>query len=250
MLNASWVIAVALSLQHASAPAPPAWTDDHPLTHLLQNLGHDLGSLSRPANMGILGAGALAAGAARPSDHSLDRWIEQKGGSRSYTPIGGLVGNEWLQGGAAIATYTIGIVQDSPEVAHIGSDLIRAQMLNGVVTAGVKLIADRQRPSGGDLSFPSGHTSSAFASAAVLGEHYGWKVGVPAYGVAGFIGWTRVRDRSHWLSDVVFGSAIGLAAGRAVTFGHRQSSWSIAPAAMPGGAAIYFVRNSKLAIQN
>lgn len=231
------MVAIALSLQHGSA-LPPGWTDDHPFTHLVQNLGHDARSLARPATLGVLGAGALAAGIVRPSDHSVARWVDEAGASKSYTPIGGLIGNEWLQASAAVATYTIGVVQKSPEVAHIGSDLIRAQLLNGVMTTTIKLAADRERPSGGNYSFPSGHTSSTFASATVLADHYGWKVGVPAYGVAGFVGWTRIRDRSHWMSDVVFGSAVGIAAGRAVTFGHRPSSWSIAPAAMPGGAAI------------
>ncbi len=242
MLSASWLLTAALSLQQAP-PASTVWTDDHPLTRLVQNLRHDLGALSRPATMGILGAGGLGAGAARPSDRSLARWVDRAGPSRSYTPIGALIGNEWLEGGAAVATYTIGIVQDSPEVAHIGSDLIRAQVLNGVLTTGVKIAASRTRPSGGEFSFPSGHTSAAFASATVLSEHFGWKMALPAYSVAGFIGWTRIRDRSHWLSDVVFGSAIGVAAGRTVALGHRRSAWSLAPSATPHGVGLFAIHD-------
>jgi membrane-associated phospholipid phosphatase len=246
VLNASWIITVALTLQSPAAPAPPpesaVWTDDRPLTRLLPNLQRDLVALPQPGTFAIVGAGALGAGVARPSDRSLARWVARAGESRAYTPIGSLLGNEWIQGGAAIATYWIGSVQDSPELTHIGGDLIRAQMLNGVMTVGVKLAAARTRPSGGDHSFPSGHTSSTFASATVLAEHYGWKVAVPAYAFAGFIGWTRIRDREHWLSDVVFGSAIGFAAGRTVTLGHGRSTWSIAPALAPGGLGIYVMR--------
>jgi membrane-associated phospholipid phosphatase len=246
VLTASWVIAVALSLQQQTAGStaatpPPA---DRPLSHIVQNLRNDLAAMPRRSSIALVAAGALGAGIARPSDHRVARWVQRAGQQRSYTPIGSLIGNEWLQGGAAVATYAIGVVQDSPEVAHIGSDLIRAQALNGVVTTAVKLTASRARPNGGDRAFPSGHSSATFASAAVLGSHYGWKVGAPAYALAGFIGWTRVRDREHWLSDVIFGSSLGLASGLTVTFGHARSSWSVAPAAVPGGgAAVYVIKN-------
>lgn len=249
-MTAALVMAISIAA-HQPAPQAPApalaspeaaqvWTDDHPFTRLPQNLLRDLARVPRVSIMGIIGAGALTAGIASASaDTPVADWVRDAGGSRTYTPIGGLIGNEWLQGGAAIAAYAIGVVQDSPEVAHIGSDLIRAQLLNGVFTAGMKAATRRTRPNGGDFSFPSGHTSATFASATVLAEHYGWKVGIPAYAVAGFIGWTRIRDHQHYLSDVLFGSAIGVAAGKSVTLGHRPGKFIITPMAVPGGGAIF-----------
>jgi hypothetical protein len=246
VLTASWVISVALSLQQpagaaARVPAPPAGAE-RPIAHVLTNLRHDLLRVPRPGPLATIGAGAFMAGVARPTDHRLERWVERSGESRSYTPIGSLIGNEWLQGGAAVATYVIGVVQDSPQIAHIGGDLLRAQVLNGILTTGVKLAATRPRPNGGGRSFPSGHSSATFASATVLADHYGWKVGVPAYTVAGFIGWTRIRDRQHWLSDVVFGSALGIAAGHCVALGHGRSSWTVAPAVTVGGGGVYVIK--------
>ena len=243
VLNTAWVVAVALTLQMTPPPVPATWTDDQPIARVFQNLGHDLKALPRPQSLAILGAGLAGVGLAHSSDHSISAWAERQGNSLSYTPIGGLVGNEWLQGGAAIATYVIGKVQDSAELTHMGSDLIRAQVLNGVLTTGVKVAVARTRPNGGRLSFPSGHSSATFASATVLDAHYGWKVGLPAYAVAGFIGWTRVRDNQHWLSDVIFGSAIGIASGRVATLGHRRRSWTIAPAVIPGGGALFVIKN-------
>jgi membrane-associated phospholipid phosphatase len=241
--TASFILTVALSLQGSPAAEQPPqpWTDDRPLTRMAQNLTRDLVSVPALDTVTIAALGAMGAAVSRPSDHSIARWVDRAGQQRSYTPIGSLIGNEWLQGGAAIATYAIGRVQKSPELTHMGSDLIRAQVLNGVFTTTLKLAAPRDRPNGGGRSFPSGHSSATFASATVLGEHYGWKVGVPAYAVAGFIGWTRVRDREHWLSDVIFGSALGIVAGKTVTRGH-MGRWTIAPMALNGGGGIYLVR--------
>jgi membrane-associated phospholipid phosphatase len=132
----------------------------------------------------------------------------------------------------------VGLARRNPRVAHIGSDLIRGHVLNGVTTRALKLAVSRERPQGGGQSFPSGHSSAAFVSAAVLDAHFGWKVGIPAYAAAGFIGWTRVRDDAHWLSDVIFGGAVGTIMGRTVTAGHGRAGWVVVPTASPTSAAV------------
>ena len=53
----------------------------------------------------------------------------------------------------------------------------------------------------------------SFASAAVLQEHFGWKVGLAAYAGAAYVATSRLSERQHYLSDVVFGAAVGIAAG-------------------------------------
>ena len=117
-MTAAFVIAVALSIQQAPPPPPveatPAWTDDRPLTRIFQNLQRDLTKFPRITTIGIIGAGALGAAASHRADHDIADWVRDSGGERAYTPIGGLLGNAWLQGGAAIAAYSIGVVQDSP----------------------------------------------------------------------------------------------------------------------------------------
>ena len=143
-----------------------------------------------------------------------------------------------------MATYAVGKLAHSPQVTHVGSDLIRAQVLNAVITTSLKVVVDRQRPNGGHWSFPSGHTSATFASAATLHAHYGWKVGIPAYATAGFVAWTRVRDREHWLSDVAFGSAIGIVAGRTVASKHGPRRVTVVPTVTKGGGAVMFYVNT------
>lgn len=217
-------------------PDPPS-LEPNPFTHLFQNLGRDLKDFPSLRTVTILGIGGSAAIVTSRDDDQVDDWTIDHPAA-SWTKIGKVGGDGWTQGGIAIGTWAVGTLIDHRLTAHVGSDLIRVQALTGVTTWVLKLSVNRTRPSGGDHAFPSGHTSATFATAGVLHRHFGWKAGVPAYAAAGFVGLTRVRDRSHWVSDTVFGAAMGLAAAWTVTRGHDAQSWSITPVATPGGGAL------------
>lgn len=74
-----------------------------------------------------------------------------------------------------------------------------------------------ERPNGQDeRSFPSGHTSNAFALAAVVERHYGWKAGIPGYALASLVGVSRLQRNKHYLSDVLAGATLGYVVGRTV----------------------------------
>jgi len=79
------------------------------------------------------------------------------------------------------------------------------------VTTALKYATHETRPNGGDLSFPSGHTSSSFATAEFMRRRYGWKWGVPFYALAAFVGYSRVESHMHYTHDVIAGAAIGFA---------------------------------------
>jgi len=81
-----------------------------------------------------------------------------------------------------------------------------------IITHGLKYTVHKNRPeNNGSQSFPSGHTSAAFQGAAFIQKRYGWKVGLPAYALASFVGYSRVEGESdkHYLDDVIAGAAIG-----------------------------------------
>lgn len=88
---------------------------------------------------------------------------------------------------------------------------VSALGLTGVATFTLKKITSRTRPSGKPNSFPSGHTSITFASATVLNQWYGPKIGIPAYTMAAFTAFSRMQDHYHWFSDVLFGATVGIA---------------------------------------
>jgi membrane-associated phospholipid phosphatase len=244
VLSTAGVLALALALQAPATPppsSPPPLPDDRPIQDIFQNLGHDLAQLPSLDTLTIVGAGAVAAIAAHPADDNLATWAADRGPS-GYTRPGAVLGDGWLQGGAAIGTYVVGLAARDRRTVHVGSDLIRGQVLNAVITRGAKLVADRRRPGGGSDSMPSGHTTASFATAAVLQEHFGWQVGLPSFATAGLIGWTRVRDHAHWLTDVIVGAAVGVAVGHTVAGGHRHRTWVVVPAAGSQSVALYVVR--------
>jgi membrane-associated phospholipid phosphatase len=80
------------------------------------------------------------------------------------------------------------------------------------VTYFLKYTIHKKRPNGGEHSFPSGHTSSSFASAAFIQKRYGWKYGVPAYLAATFVGYSRIECKAHYIEDVLAGALIGITA--------------------------------------
>ena len=76
------------------------------------------------------------------------------------------------------------------------------------ITLGLKEVIDSERPNGrNNNSFPSGHTSQAFASASFLDHRYGWKYGLPAYMAATYVAFSRVNSDNHRIRDV-FGGAV------------------------------------------
>ncbi len=90
-------------------------------------------------------------------------------------------------------------------------------ILNAAVVP-VKHYAHRLRPdSSAYTSFPSGHTTEAFANAEFMRMQYGKKypwLAVAGYAMAGTTGFLRMYNNKHWLSDVVAGAAIGFCSAR------------------------------------
>ncbi|MEN8790336.1 MAG: phosphatase PAP2 family protein [Flavobacteriaceae bacterium] len=95
-----------------------------------------------------------------------------------------------------------------------GIQFIKSFTANMVATYALKYAFDKPRPEGATdgLAFPSGHTSVAFQGASFIQRRYGWKYGIPAYLMAGFVGYSRIEginDR-HDGWDVLGGILVGI----------------------------------------
>ena len=108
-----------------------------------------------------------------------------------------------------------------------------------LLTEALKYSIDSTRPNGESHSFPSGHTTSAFAGAGYLRVRYGWRVGLPFELLAATVGFARVQSRDHHWYDVVAGAAIG--EGAAQIFTHRfNADTRVSLAGDSQGGMVYF----------
>lgn len=188
----------------------------------------------------ILSVGGAAAFAVHTHDINVSQKFSGADSMRGPFAAGQTIGAATTQLVGAFATYSIGRMTGNAKVAQIGADLVRAQFVSQAMTQAIKFSVGRTRPDGTTLSFPSGHTSSAFATAAVLQRHLGWKAGIPAYGLAAYVAASRIQVQRHYLSDVAFGAAIGMIAGRTVTIGRGDARFAVSPTAAPGGGGVNF----------
>lgn len=94
---------------------------------------------------------------------------------------------------------------------------------SAIITIGMKYAFNRPRPfvtypdlitkkdKAGSYSFPSGHTSSAFATATSLSLMYPkWYVIGPSFLWASAVGYSRMELGVHYPSDVLVGALIGV----------------------------------------
>jgi membrane-associated phospholipid phosphatase len=100
----------------------------------------------------------------------------------------------------------------------------------------LKPVVHRRRPSGGEYSFPSGHTAIAFAGAGFVHRRYGWWYGIPAYAVSAFVAYSRVHSKAHWTSDVLAGGAIGWTSS--LVFTRQRASVTVTAVTEDGGRSM------------
>jgi membrane-associated phospholipid phosphatase len=216
--------------ENPANPRRPVWK-------LFTDVGKDFAHLPSRDTLLWLGAGGALAVAAHPADHKLNAHLAGSEFWGNFFEPGKVIGYGATQVGTAMATYTWGKVKKEPKVVHLGVDLLRAQIVTQVLTYGLKVAVRRDRPDGSGYSFPSGHASVTFASATVLQRHLGWRAALPTYSVASYVAISRLHENRHFLSDVTFGAALGIVAGRTVTR-HGRNSWALLPASVPGGVEI------------
>lgn len=167
---------------------------------------------------------------------TVSQQITNFGGSYGRYLLGGLGAYGFLSGNKKLQTTTLLALQ--------------SYITGAAVESVVKFLSGRQRPyvynpkqvekeptfrgpfavlkdANGkktNSSFPSGHTTVAFAAATVYALEYGNKPWVPvlAYTAASLTGLSRITENKHWISDVVAGAALGYLTGRQVVNNYHR----------------------------
>jgi len=163
--------------------------------------------------------------------------------------------------------YAIGRLGHFGRVADLGLHGTEAVVLADVVTSALKGTAGRARPfavsdtNAADfkfgrgftksqyMSFPSGHTTTAFAAASAVTAETSrwwprstWYIAPVMYGGATLVGLSRMYHNKHWASDVILGAGIGTFSGLKVVqyqhahLGNRIDRWLLSTTVAADGA--------------
>ena len=224
-------------------PAGPPPTPRHTgVRALFKDLASDIKHLPSKENLMWVGIGSGLALAVHPADDNVNEaLVGNRTAERIFKP-GAVVGQIGSLMGTSLVIYAIGRTRDQPKVSHVGMDLIQSLVISELIVQPMKYAARRERPDGsGPTSFPSGHAADTFGFATALERHLGWRYATPAYVIASYVAISRVPANRHWLSDAVFGSAVGIISGRTVT-ANESLKFPATVAFVPGGVEVLFVR--------
>jgi hypothetical protein len=140
-----------------------------------------------------------------------------------------------FSGVATVAPFVYGLASGDRDAQYRSYQVMIAMGLDVITQEGLKLTFNRERP--GDKhpelifpatpvhgqSFPSGHTSLAFNTAAELTlQYHKWYIAVPAYLWAGTVGYSRLYLGKHYPSDVLGGAATGIGTAYLSTWLNHQ----------------------------
>jgi membrane-associated phospholipid phosphatase len=192
-----------------------------------------------------------------PFIKNTGRYISQAGGTNELFTL------------AAFGAY--GVIVKSEKVKTTTLLATQAYITGAAIEAVIKTLAGRTRPNfypagkepepkftgpfgntsrdavgnKSNSSFPSGHTTVAFAAATVFAKEYANKPIIPiiAYSGATLIGLSRITENKHWATDILCGAGLGYLVGRQVVNNyHRFAKIKNAEAAKKRGKIAFDLR--------
>jgi undecaprenyl-diphosphatase len=129
--------------------------------------------------------------------------------------------SKYISVGVPVGYFVAGLIHDDKALKQKAVYTAAAILFNTASTTVLKNVVKRERPYNtytgifpdkieSDYAFPSGHTSSAFATATSLAiTTKKWYVAVPAFAWSASVGYSRIYLGQHYPSDVIMGAIVG-----------------------------------------
>lgn len=183
---------------------------------------NDLLSVFSKENRAVLIYGAIATSVLailedQISDPAQNEIVEQKPLGK-FSVLGDYSGQLIPNALYVIGMGGYGLISNDDLALSRTGIMVRATLSASVVSTALKVTLREPRPYDSKIktSFPSGHSTTAFAFASVVGaEHNAW-AGASAYALATLVAISRMNDNRHYLHDVVGGATIGLSYGLSI----------------------------------
>ncbi len=161
------------------------------------------------------------------ADHPVSQALPFSGNSNKVGNNLSRIGQWYTVFPVGGALYGLGLAGGNEKLRETGILSLESLADADIAVNVIKYVARRQRPGDGDhgghfekdgSSFPSGHSTQAWALASVVADEYGNHQWVPvlAYTYATTVSVSRVLSQAHFTSDVFVGGAIGFFIGRYV----------------------------------
>jgi len=137
--------------------------------------------------------------------------------------------DDYIQFAPGVAVYALNAfgIKGKNKFGNRTAIVVKSLLVNELMVSALKVWVNEERPNGGEHSFPSGHTSVAFALAHFMHKEYGERsiwYSIGAYSCATAVGFMRVAKNAHWISDVFAGAGFGILSTELVYLTH-QYKW-------------------------
>jgi membrane-associated phospholipid phosphatase len=196
------------------------------------------------ANKWIWLVGGTLTLAAFKYDHDIYRFYADKEIEEFPDSVGDSMGTGVPGAALALLTMGTGWLFNSKGITGAGVAHAEALIATFAYTSILKVAIERDRPpafmndsketpyTAFNASFPSGHTSTAFATAGSIMASAGPIIGFPFLALAALTGYSRVQQRAHYTGDVIFGATLGYTMGTGFYKHHdkgRSLGWNVLP---------------------
>ena len=211
----------------------------------LKQVGRDLGAVARSPlkwkgrDLAFFGAAAGAGLFLVSVDEDIRSLVRdnRSSGTKEAAAVFDHFGDGAVLTALMAGVYATGLIADNPGWRRTALLGFESYIVSGVFTAGIKTLVGRSRPLAEEghlrfrpfstasrrTSFPSGHTSAAWAVAAAVADGSDSPViDVICYSTAAMVSLARIHNDKHWASDVFFGAVLGYASAKMICRRNRE----------------------------